>query len=198
MGINDWSFVSWNRCISFYFVPDHLNSRHEDSRISKKASILTTLAKCAIFFLIMDLRKFASSFALTALILASFVGVCKQMIASCGIDCSQQAMSAMRMDSKMDNCTQGSATCSTASMSDHMTTFASMYPSVATNVVSLFFIITAVLVCAWFLISRGDILDNEKLKAQLRNLRLRVSQSVAPNFLVFAFSQGILNSKIYA
>lgn len=143
-------------------------------------------------------NKFFSIFVLTTIILVSLVGICKQMLVSCGIDCSQQSMSAMQMDSKADGCSQNSTTCSTASMSDHMTTFASMYPSVVTDTLSLLLVVAAVVVFAWFLISKGNILDNEKLKAQLRSLRQRLSNSVTPNFLVFAFSRGILNSKIYA
>jgi hypothetical protein len=146
----------------------------------------------------MDLRKLFSSLALTAMILASLVGICKQMLVSCGIDCSQQSMSAMQMDSKADGCSQNSTVCSTASMGDHMTTFASMYPSVATDAASLLLVVAVAFFVAWFLVTKIDLGDNEKLRAKLRSLRWGLSNSISPNFLILAFSRGILNSKIYA
>lgn len=102
------------------------------------------------------------------------------------------------MDSKADGCSQNSTVCSTASMGDHMTTFASMYPSVATDAASLLLVVAVAFFVAWFLVTKIDLGDNEKLRAKLRSLRWGLSNSISPNFLILAFSRGILNSKIYA
>ncbi len=47
-------------------------------------------------------------------------------------------------------------------------------------------------------VASNEIRDREKLHAKLRSFRIRLSNSVSPNFLIFALSHGILNSRIYA
>ncbi len=83
-------------------------------------------------------------------------------------------------------------------MKDHMTTFASQYPSIGTDVASILLTVVTVLFIAWFLVTKSDLNGYEKLRVKLKSLRWRLSNSVSPDFLVFAFSRGILNSKIYA
>lgn len=144
----------------------------------------------------MNVRKLVSTFALTAMILASLVGVCKQMVMACSMDCGVQTVSAAHAEMDMGGCADG-PTCAHTSQ-DHMTTFASLYPSVVTDAASLLLVIAVAFSIAWFFISRQKLGDTEKLRVQLRYLKQRLSHFVAPDFLVFAFSNGILNSKIFA
>lgn len=146
----------------------------------------------------MNLKKLAATFALTAMILASFASVCRQMLISCGVDCSQQTMSAIHMAQSDSACAQGAANTCPTSMQDHMVTFSSMYPTVATDAMSTFLVLGVAFFIAWFLTAKDALVDDEKLRAKLRSLRWRLTNSISPNFLVLAFSRGILNSKIYA
>ncbi len=148
--------------------------------------------------MIASAQKTVSIIAMSAMLSVSLIGICKQMFIPCVLNCSNVTMSAMRMDAQADGCAQKSASCPTP-MKDHLTTFASMYPSVATDAASLPLLIASVaFFFAWFLISNSEFDDREKLRVKFRGVRRRLSNFVSPNFLVFAFSQGILNSKIYA
>jgi len=150
----------------------------------------------------MNLRKIASTFALTAMVFASFIGVCKQTSLSCGMG-SMEAMGAMtmgvhaHMDVQEDGCAGQSATCADAS-ANHMTTLASLYPSVTTDVSSILLIVGMAFFVAWVLTTKEATDGYERLRARLRSLKDHLSRSVSPDYLVFAYSRGILNSKIYA
>ncbi len=158
---------------------------------------MTKTRKIAIFPLFMNVRKLISSFALTAMILASFVGVCKQMVMSCGIDCGIQTVSAAHAGMDMDECDGDGPACAHTTQ-DHMTTFASLYPSVTTDTTSVLLVISVAFALAWFSSTKEQLVDNDKLRIQLRYLKQRLSFFLAPDFLVFAFSNGILNSKRFA
>ncbi len=142
-------------------------------------------------------NRLATSFAFTALILASVVGICKQTPAVCGLSCSEQAMGAIHIDSATEGCEQNISTCS-ASIEDHMTSFTAVYPSVTANTVSLLSVAVTAFLAAWFLAAKRETEGYQKIKARLREFKRRISNSFSPAFLVFAYSQGILNSKIYA
>lgn len=147
----------------------------------------------------MNIRKIATLFAVIAMILASFVSVCKQMVGFCDFDCAQQTMTTMHMDVEMNECAQDSSTCP-ISMKDHMTSFASIYPSTAAaNTPLILSMVVAVFFLAWFIGSKKttETVISARIRTRLRSLAQNLSNFVAPNFLVFAFSRGILNSKIY-
>lgn len=153
-----------------------------------------------VLFRVMEqqFKKVISAFALTTMILVSLVSVCRQMQMTCGWDCSHQTIRAMHMETQTVPCAQNNTSCS-VSIQDHMTSFSNRYPSIATDAVSLAFISTTFILLAWLLFSKRDIsFVNEERKAQLRSLRGRLSKSVTPEFLIFAYSRGILNSKMYA
>lgn len=156
---------------------------------------------CIFFVMKMELKKAVSIFALSTMLLVSFAIVCKQMLVSCALDCTKQTtMEVMGTGMQMDGCTQNSSAYST-SMKDHMTFFASVYPSTATSSASpLLSIVVAVFFFAWLAGSRASIesIISARLRVRLRSLARSLSNFVAPDFLVFAFSRGILNSKIYA
>lgn len=145
----------------------------------------------------MNFRKIASAFALTAVILASVVGVCKQMLVSCGSNCASLVMNVVHMDSQADACGQDVSACA-ASMNDHLATFASAYPSVATGTVSLFVVVLGAFFVALFSPTKRKLAYDDKLRVKWRSFRRRLLHFIAPNFLVFAFSRGILNAKIFA
>ena len=145
----------------------------------------------------MNFRKLISSFALTAMILASFVGVCKQMVMSCGMDCGVQTVSAAHAGMDMDGCTGGGPTCAHTTQ-DHMTTFASLYPSVTTDTASVLLVISIAFALAWFSSANMQLSDSDELRVQFRYLKQRLSHFLAPDVLGFAFSHGILNSKRFA
>lgn len=159
--------------------------------------ILTKTSKTAILLLFMNVRKLISSFALAALILASVVGVCKQMVMSCGMDCGIQTVTVAHAGMDMGGCTDGSPTCSHTTQ-DHMTTFASLYPSVTTDTASVLLVISAAFALAWFSSTKIQLGDSDKFRVQFRYLKQRLSHFLAPDFLIFAFSHGILNSKRFA
>ncbi|GEM_PF-6931737 len=144
-----------------------------------------------------SIKHTVSIFALSTLLLVSFVSVCRQMLTTCGWDCSPAGMSVMHMDTQTDGCALNAWTCSTP-IQEHMTTFASMYPSLATDVLLFLFVLAG---SAFFIVSgwrfKDEPGDHARLRAKLRSLRQRLSNSIAPNFLVFAFSQGIINSRLY-
>lgn len=141
--------------------------------------------------------KLISALVLSAMLLVSVFSVCRQMLMSCGFDCTQQAMSAIHLDAVMNGCAHGDVACSSPAR-DHMTTFASMYPAVVSNAAALLIIATGTFFLAWFLISKHEQSDHEDSRVKLKYLRQRIANSVAPDFLIFAFSRGILNSKIFA
>ncbi len=145
----------------------------------------------------MNVRKLISSFALTAMILASFVGVCKQMVMSCGMDCGVQTVSAAHAGMDMDGCEDTGPACSHTTQ-DHMATFASLYPSVTTDTASILLVISIAFALAWFSNVKKQLNETDKLRIQLRYLKQRLSFFLAPDFLVFALSNGILNSKRFA
>jgi hypothetical protein len=141
-------------------------------------------------------KKVVSAFALTALVLVSFVSVCRQMVSACGSNCAEQAMSAWHVGDRADACTQGMAICSDV-VGGHMATFASLYPSAAASGPTLLLAVGFALL-AWFLQSKHTHDHRDRFRVKWRSLRLRIVASVTPDFLVFAFSRGILHSKIYA
>lgn len=144
------------------------------------------------------LKKWLSIFGLSTLILVSVLGVCKEMLTPCGPNCSPQTMGAVHANDTADVCIQGDPTCS-APIGDHMMTFAGIYPSVAAeNFVSLLSVAAAVLAIAWFLTAKHKPGVDGTARAKIRSLTWRFSNSIAPDFLLAAFSRGILHSKIYA
>ncbi|MEO5927150.1 MAG: hypothetical protein ABIO72_00580 [Patescibacteria group bacterium] len=94
------------------------------------------------------------------------------------------------------DCPQGGATCPTAA-ADHMTTFASMFPSIPTDVSGLLLLVV-VAVIAWVSIWKRYIFTTERLNAETKDLIRRFAYPTRPRVLVFAFSQGILHPKRHA
>ncbi len=143
-------------------------------------------------------QRILSSFALVTITLVSLVSVCKQMFTICGFDCAQHEMSMSEsIHRNMMDCSTNARACSSPS-SDHMATFASLYPSTETDAWSAVLILCAVVVIAWSFNIKKDLLDAERLKAKIRNDLRSLAHSFTPNFLVLAFSRGVLHSKIYA
>ncbi|MFA5750399.1 MAG: hypothetical protein WC895_04210 [Candidatus Shapirobacteria bacterium] len=144
------------------------------------------------------INTLASSLVIATLVLVSLISVCKQSLMTCAMDCSSEMTGAVQISVGMNGCDASMSACG-APMQDHMTTFASMYPSATSDASSSSLAIIGItLLAAWVFISTDASVDRERMRTRLRVLRRRLPQANSPNFLVFAFSQGILNSKIFA
>ncbi len=147
----------------------------------------------------LPLKKALSVLALSAILFVSLISVCKQMVAPCG-DCLHQAVagivqiSAVQMN-QADGCAQNVARCVMGP--DQMVVFSGIYPTIA---VSGFLALAIIGVVSLFWLRRiWDLAaENGRLKVKVKSLRWRLIDACTPDFLVAAFSRGILHSKIYA
>mgnify|MGYP001600585340 CR=1 FL=1 len=142
-------------------------------------------------------KKFVSVFALTTLVLVSLFGVCKVMATTCGLNCSTQEISAMHLNERIDACAQNVSACAGLAK-DHITTFVSVFPAISPNALPLLLVACFAFFVAWHRKSKYEQFGYERLRTKLRSLKWRLTNSVLPDFLILAFSRGILNSKIYA
>jgi len=96
---------------------------------------------------------------------------------------------------QMFDCMQDSRNCPIPA--EHMSQFFSVHPATLLDQLA-FFLVLVVLSVAWFLVFKNFVAENERLRLKLRNSMKHLAHAFTPNFLVFAFSKGILHSKIYA
>ncbi len=143
-------------------------------------------------------KNLASGLVIATLLLVSVVSVCKQSLMTCGMSCSSEMTTAIHFSDGMDGCDHGISACGSLTQ-DHMSTFAFLYPSMNTDATSSFLaIISLTLLATWVFANTTDRADHARIRTKLRYLQRRLLQAVSPNFLVLAFSEGILNSKIFA
>lgn len=144
-------------------------------------------------------RKTVSAFALGALFFVSLASVCTTMMTACGADCSEHTFSAMTeagtgISAMALDCLKAGPTC--VAMADHMTTFAESFPSVAAKTFLL--LLSCIAVFVFWQTAHGKDRIGDVLRVKLKYLSRRRSEPIVPEHLAFAFSRGILHSKIYA
>ncbi len=144
-------------------------------------------------------KRFVSAFTLVTVLLVSGISICTQMMSVSCLGCAHHEMSMLETASHqgMNDCGMNNKNCSSPS-SDHMTTFARLYPSTPVDaLLNILFVLGVVFVVIRSFNIKDYLIDAERLKAKVKNYRRNLANSPAPNFLVFAFSRGILHSKIY-
>lgn len=129
--------------------------------------------------------------SIIAIFLGSFLIVCTKQASM--MDGSMYAQGSMTND-MMADCMQKNTGCE-VSLAEHMKPFSQAHPFSETNILNTLLMLTFV-VCFW--IFQNYLLDHERFRQKLRSHLHALAQSFTPPFLIFAFSKGILHSKIYA